>query len=302
MISLVYLNNINLIINTNNTSTVIQSINNRVNSYLNLEQKQIEDFINLLSLLKIKTINSATAFETLIRSVNEDNFIFLTRDQIYLLFKEFEIENNSKEHLNLLQSYTKEIQDTDWKYILTVGLPYKSIIANRNISRNNADINSTREEITILIHKKNDIYPDIKFKPIKFNISSKLIDIIPEEINIENSYAQNLDKIKFLNIGNDKIEKTSFNDFINKSNLSENDLKYFIRDPQTINFVYNINMQAKNLLLLSLLIVFTTSYTYERDFTLAELKLDNGWLYLDSFVFKPDQIKIDIRLAVIGKG
>lgn len=61
-------------------------------------------------------------------------------------------------------------------------------------------------------------------------------------------------------------------------------------------------MQAKNLLLLSLLIVFTTSYTYERDFTLAELKLDNGWLYLDSFVFKPDQIKIDIRLAVIGKG
>ena len=61
-------------------------------------------------------------------------------------------------------------------------------------------------------------------------------------------------------------------------------------------------MQRKNLLLLSLLVIFTTSYVYERDFSLAELKRDNGWLYLDSFVFKPDQIKMYIRLAVIGKG
>lgn len=47
-------------------------------------------------------------------------------------------------------------------------------------------------------------------------------------------------------------------------------------------------MKAYNPLLLSLLIVFTTSYVYQRDFSLAELKQDNGWLYLDSFIFKPN--------------
>lgn len=61
-------------------------------------------------------------------------------------------------------------------------------------------------------------------------------------------------------------------------------------------------MQRNRLYLLSFLIVLATCYVYERDFALAELKVDNGWLYLDSFIFKPSEMKMDVRLAFIGKG
>jgi hypothetical protein len=61
-------------------------------------------------------------------------------------------------------------------------------------------------------------------------------------------------------------------------------------------------MLRNTISLLPLVFVLATCYIYERDFTLSELKIDNGWLYLDSFVFRPSEIKMDVRLAFIGKG